>query len=88
MLQKPDVKTKDGIKTLGVYGIIVLVVGKYFVPDLQEIDILNIVAWWNSNDMSIDKIYDFLVDGTAGAYILNKLRSVDKKGGENETHND
>ena len=76
MLQKPDIKTKEGFKTLGVYGIIVLVVGKYFIPDLQEVDILAIWKWWQSNDMSIDKIYDLLVDGTAATYILNKLRNV------------
>lgn len=75
MLKKPDIRNKEGLKTLSVYGLIMLVVGKYFIPDLEQSDIMAIISWWNSHDMSFDKLYDLAVDGTAGGYILNKLRS-------------
>ena len=75
MLEKPSIKNKEGVKTLGVYGLILLVVGKNFMPELTDKDILDLVAWWNSHNMSFDSLYDYLIDGTAGAYILNKLRT-------------
>lgn len=74
MLKKPGVNSTEGKKSLGAYGLIVLLVGNVFLPNAQMEDFQGIVNWMIVNEVTPEKIYNWVFSGGLVAHLANWLR--------------
>lgn len=73
-LKKPGVKTKDGLKVSGIYGVIITLIGSSLFPDIPpdtRIEIMNgvIKAIGLISSMGPSEILDWVLKITAGVMI-------------------
>jgi hypothetical protein len=70
----PNLKTSDGRRSIGILALVGLLGIRHFIPDLTIDDILNVVNLWVDNNMSLEKLYTWVTDGTLAGILLNELR--------------